>query len=503
MSIRVLISDEALTGHPESVRDSVISGYGEGLTAAEVEIVALGMEDAINYANRNFYTGIAIVRSISDLDNCVPVVAEYYPYVHGNENQVFMPLGSNSSVELTAQSEIPLIVTCGAGQNANQTAYGAGLEFWDQDLDAVSPALSSFSTGRIAGKMLRIKDELGTSWDDARARARATASNLGVWDKYNGYGKIDVNAAIGYIAYPVLTMHFTASTKTLSDSETELTSANVGYVAQFYDADSNPYYGVVASVPSSRVAVLTGDNLPTADMDIYDLALIEPDVEAVATSTQGIGNGLKCFVTDDDLKAYAPNIVKYLWASQTDYSLQISEAFHRVMNDLRRRGYDTRTLGNVIPLTSASVEGRDGFNRFAVSVTEPVTTASIVLEGSVDGSDWTAVVAIDVSNYTGVKSVKIDNQYFYYRVTVAGTEPVFTAALSETYHDRLIVQRTFAIIYPQFAKEPNDIWMMRAVQAEADYNDEMDSIKPVVDTNADGTVDAADEVKTTQRTFSR
>jgi hypothetical protein len=84
-------------------------------------------------------------------------------------------------------------VTSGGGTTQNDTAYGDGLEFWDDGSGG-----SSAANGRIAGKLLKIKHSRGGSWWDARYAARQTASNGGVWDKFNGYGKIDVAAAIAY-----------------------------------------------------------------------------------------------------------------------------------------------------------------------------------------------------------------------------------------------------------------------------------------------------------------
>lgn len=121
----------------------------------------------------------------------------------------FYPLGSNTFQELTnlTNEEPPIIITSGAGDTEakNNTGYGKGLEFWDDDLDtSAAPDLSSYSNGVVLGKLLKIKDTLECTWWEARYRARATATqtednrlNLG-WDLYNGYGKINVANAIAY-----------------------------------------------------------------------------------------------------------------------------------------------------------------------------------------------------------------------------------------------------------------------------------------------------------------
>jgi hypothetical protein len=106
--------------------------------------------------------------------------------------QCCMPLGSNDYIELLSPASIPVIITSGAGDTQNRTAYGNGLEFWDV------ADTSSESCCVVAGKIYKIQRSLNCSWWEARYRARMTASNNGVWDKFNGYGKINVNSAISY-----------------------------------------------------------------------------------------------------------------------------------------------------------------------------------------------------------------------------------------------------------------------------------------------------------------
>jgi hypothetical protein len=107
--------------------------------------------------------------------------------------EAFVPLGSNSYIDLTYPTSIPNAITSGASRaDTNFTAYGPGLEF-------IAPSdVSSFSNGIIAGQLLKIYQARGHGWWDARYAARITASHAGVWDIHNGYGKIDVAAAIAY-----------------------------------------------------------------------------------------------------------------------------------------------------------------------------------------------------------------------------------------------------------------------------------------------------------------
>lgn len=193
MSIRIIISDITLTGHPENVRTGVLDGYGAGLTAGECEIRNGGYSTDIAYAVS--VGAVGVVRSIADLNSCTDTALTYY-----NSNSILTSFAflSNTHAEQLVPDFIPVCVTVGAGVTENHTAYGKGLEFWDYDLDLIDPDLSSFANGRVFGKLLKIKDTKSCCWWEARYRARMTAGGGGVWTLENGYGKIDTTAAIAY-----------------------------------------------------------------------------------------------------------------------------------------------------------------------------------------------------------------------------------------------------------------------------------------------------------------
>jgi hypothetical protein len=82
----------------------------------------------------------------------------------------------------------------------NDTAYGPGLEFWDLDADSDgTDDASSYSNGRICGKLLYLKDTKGWTWWQTRYVARMTASGAGTRTDADGYGKIDVTAALAWL----------------------------------------------------------------------------------------------------------------------------------------------------------------------------------------------------------------------------------------------------------------------------------------------------------------
>jgi len=256
MSTRIVISDTVLTGHPEDIRTAILAEYS-GITAGEIEIKNDGFATDIAYADS--VGAEAVVRSIVDLNSYIASALTYVPDI-----QTFFAFLSNAHSEQLLPSGIPNCVTVGAGVTANQTAYGNGLEFWDEDLDIVDPALSSFANGRVAGKLLKIKDTLTCSWWEARYRARMTASNAGVWDKYNGYGKIDVAAAIAYagtvISNPYYPESPTKRQQIIDYVKTALSAIEAGAT----------YYRTITTVDEHRAIPLEETELPA--VIVRDLA---------------------------------------------------------------------------------------------------------------------------------------------------------------------------------------------------------------------------------------
>lgn len=188
-NLMVVISDYDTSGHGLTIKNTFIDEYGDSAT--------IGM-----YLG-NFNGGLAYAR------NCgAKVYIRSYTGIAANEDTAqvyydrdsilsFMTLGSNLYEELTALDTLGIIVASGAGTDSNMTGYGNGLEFWDEDDTQDGLYFSSYSNARVAAKLLKIKQTLNCTWEEARSRARLTASNP-TWDKYNGYGKINVDSAIAW-----------------------------------------------------------------------------------------------------------------------------------------------------------------------------------------------------------------------------------------------------------------------------------------------------------------
>jgi len=224
---KVIISDSAWESHGVYIRNACKQGFADARAAYESY---LGMQippnvsplltdddfnnisdfnQAVEYCKTDSDVKI-LIRSTTGVASYVEKAKEIYPDV-----LTFFPLGSNTFENLTIfdDKEPPVIVITGAGdtENQNNTGWGNGLEFWDDDLDLGTPDLSSYSNGYIAGKLFFISQAIMYTEDSerprlwvARWRARITASRTeitrlaNIWDSRNGYGKIDIVKAITY-----------------------------------------------------------------------------------------------------------------------------------------------------------------------------------------------------------------------------------------------------------------------------------------------------------------
>jgi len=194
MNTRIIISDITLHGHPEIIRDAISTGYGEDISL-NIEIRNSGFSEDIAYAAQ--IGAEALIRSTTGFSSHIDEALQYYIL---NDIQTFMTLGSNDPIRIDSPSEIPVIITAGAGTEENQTAFGPALEFFDNYTEEGAANLSSFSNGIILGKILKIKDTLQCSWWEARWRARQTADSPDELcrSEQNGYGKINIPNALQY-----------------------------------------------------------------------------------------------------------------------------------------------------------------------------------------------------------------------------------------------------------------------------------------------------------------
>lgn len=191
----IVLSDTPGSYHANHVILGANAGYGSDISS-RFYVNGGSVNSLYQYCRAN--NGMAFIKSTSPFYSSS--IADNALEAYSQGIQSFYPLGSNSFTQLVFSPDvITNIITCGAGDTQNDTAFGNALCFWDDDQDG-NPAVdaSSYSNGTILGKLLYIKEQLLCTWWEANYRARVTASEGGVWNINNGYGKIDKAAAIAY-----------------------------------------------------------------------------------------------------------------------------------------------------------------------------------------------------------------------------------------------------------------------------------------------------------------
>jgi hypothetical protein len=190
--------------HDQDVGEAFIRGYQSNAArySGNLFINNFGYENtetALAYANTNNYE--IVIQSTIGADQRKVIANRYYPNV-----MLFMPAGANNSQYVysgSATSNNNSIITTGTINNLSQNNItGYNIEF--SDLDVIDNAgHSSYSNGYIAGKIAYIKDWYKCSFWEARYIARQTASLSNNFTDKNGFGTIDIKAAIStYIEIP-------------------------------------------------------------------------------------------------------------------------------------------------------------------------------------------------------------------------------------------------------------------------------------------------------------
>lgn len=223
---------------------------------------------------------------------------------------------------------------------------------------------------------------------------------------------------------------------------------------------------------------------------------------------------LRSFITDEDLKKYHPNLKRQLWTSQSDYSEQIAEALHIVLTDLNNRQVNPRLLmipfdllsngttanfATSITLTNsatgtgiqAGTYGDRNYRRLVFNDTNISGTWAITLQGSNDNRTFQNAGASLTATDIGEQSVIFSNQYKYYRYLmdeVANGSISFSAYLVEDIWDKLVIYKTFELIFQDFMKAQNDQFDILAHSYQTRYESELSAVKYLYDSDDNGAI---------------
>lgn len=233
------------------------------------------------------------------------------------------------------------------------------------------------------------------------------------------------------------------------------------------------------------------------------------------------------YVVQADLLKYYPKLASYLPSTQSDFSTQITEAFNIILDDIRAKEIEARSL--MIPLdlkraatstsfqhiltssaettttTGTHIRGVSGFKRFVCSVSAMTGTSgyAIKLQGSNDQaisdstepSNWTDIATISPIA-TGTTSSVFQAEYHYYRyinTVTAGTPSItFTLSLVENGFDRWVIHKALELIMMDLAKIDQSMWEPRMERHRNYYENALNAYKFTMDANDDNLVTNVD-----------
>jgi len=201
----LVIGNVGSESHENSVRNYAL----EQLPTAQVDIAEIGagtpsghivtyqasVAECVSYAIANGYD--AIVRSYTGVWSyklewdAAWAAGILIGHAHGSNSHV----NTNSGYDIWGSP-----ILCGAGNGSNQCSFGNDLEFYDSPKEIqTSPFAESWATPIVAAKILQIAISKNITTRQARyLYARATAGGNGSWTQNDGFGVIDVAAAIAY-----------------------------------------------------------------------------------------------------------------------------------------------------------------------------------------------------------------------------------------------------------------------------------------------------------------
>jgi hypothetical protein len=273
--MKIFISDSETAGTHGATIKAAILANNPNLADEDITLqlnATLNLEDVLADMATAFNGGYQVFINASSLITSIIAQANIY-WQQSQTMRCIFPLGSNTHEQLTyTPDERSAAVTCGASDTANnETGYGNALWFFDNDNDSDPSDASSFSTGVIAGKLLYIKQQRNCGWWEAIYAASQTASENGTPSLNNGYGIINVSAAIaweGIIPWdpylPIgtvgtLTGSGFASAATLNCAA--VTNAELYYLEQ--STNGGATWQIVDTKPGTSFAVTLAENSST------------------------------------------------------------------------------------------------------------------------------------------------------------------------------------------------------------------------------------------------
>lgn len=206
-------------------------------------------------------------------------------------------------------------------------------------------------------------------------------------------------------------------------------------------------------------------------------------------------------ITEDDIRAYIPELSKLLWSGQADYSAQKSRAVEHVCQMLKDRGhnlaevmpqYTIRKSGELVEIKELRLAEYEELIQRSRWVLRPVqfipgSSASIRIEGSFNKQTWQTAAAINVQS-DSVMSGVLPALFSYYRTAInIETGAIdFSLYLVDTGIEKLIIYKWLELILMDKYTDENDMYYLKMNYFREEYNELAESIRIYTDGDSDG-----------------
>src|SRR5512146_3231262 len=228
---------------------------------------------------------------------------------------------------------------------------------------------------------------------------------------------------------------------------------------------------------------------------------------------------IKNYLAETDLEGVFPELDKYLWNGETDWSKQKTKAEQIVINDFMSRGYkgyllrtplSLRTTGAAtLPETGDKSDEDDATRiRLVYNIASLTTPVTLTLQGTNDSSSETystiTTVALTTPT-TGESSTVFGQVYKYYRINAAGTgTPAinYTADLVDTMADSFFLYKWLELIMLNNIVEKDDQFDIKRQYCADRYNELWNTAQIFEDKDESGDLEESEGTTSNDVTFT-
>jgi hypothetical protein len=212
---------------------------------------------------------------------------------------------------------------------------------------------------------------------------------------------------------------------------------------------------------------------------------------------------LEEYLTENDLKSCIPELSRFLWSEETDFTPQKQKAIEEVTLELSNRGFNPAeimprlyiryagTIEAADHTTEPSNEELAARLRYVLDV--KVFTAgglkTFNLEGSNDSANW-EIIDSRKAEAPGIITFILPRSFLYYRlnVSITGGSIDYAAFLCDTSTEKLITYKWLEhILLDRFTTE-NDQYHLKMKYFRKEYENLLGKIRIWIDKDSNGTL---------------